>query len=45
MYQALVGSGATIAEINTVRKHFSAVKGGRLAAAGPAQRWSFLSRM
>jgi glycerate 2-kinase len=33
LYQALVGSGATIAEINTVRKHFSAVKGGRLAAA------------
>jgi glycerate 2-kinase len=35
LYQALVGSGATIAEINTVRKHFSAVKGGRLAAAAP----------
>jgi glycerate 2-kinase len=33
LYQTLVGSGATIAEINTVRKHFSAVKGGRLAAA------------
>ncbi|MEA2542111.1 MAG: glycerate 2-kinase, partial [Acidobacteriaceae bacterium] len=27
LYQALVGSGATIAEINAVRKHFSAVKG------------------
>jgi glycerate 2-kinase len=36
LYQALVGSGATIAEINTVRKHFSAVKGGRLAAAAPS---------
>ena len=35
LYQALVGSGGTIAEINTVRKHFSAVKGGRLAAAAP----------
>jgi len=35
LYKALVGSGGTIAEINTVRKHFSAVKGGRLAAAAP----------
>jgi hydroxypyruvate reductase len=43
LYQALVGSGATIAEINTVRKHFSAVKGGRLAAAAPlAARVSLL---
>jgi glycerate 2-kinase len=43
LYQALVGSGATIAEINTVRKHFSAVKGGRLAAAAPLSgRCSFL---
>jgi glycerate 2-kinase len=33
LYKVLVGSGAPIAEINTVRKHFSAVKGGRLAAA------------
>ena len=42
-YQALVGSGATIAEINTVRKHYSAVKGGRLAAAaGAAARCSLL---
>ncbi len=32
-YRALVHSGAAIAEINCVRKHFSAVKGGRLAAA------------
>jgi glycerate 2-kinase len=30
---ALLRSGATIAEINTVRKHLSAVKGGLLAAA------------
>jgi hydroxypyruvate reductase len=43
LYQALVGSGATIAEINTVRKHFSAVKGGRLAAAASrAARFSLL---
>jgi hydroxypyruvate reductase len=43
LYRALVGSGATIAEINTVRKHFSAVKGGRLAAAaGNAGRFSLL---
>lgn len=42
LYRALVGCGANIVEINTVRKHFSAVKGGRLAAAGPAQRFTFL---
>ena len=32
-HRALVHSGASIAEMNCVRKHFSAVKGGRLAAA------------
>ena len=32
-YQSLVGSGAGIVEINTVRRHVSAVKGGRLALA------------
>jgi len=33
IYQALVTCGAPIEAINTVRKHLSAVKGGRLAAA------------
>ena len=34
----LLASGATIAEMNTVRKHLSRIKGGRLAqACGPAQ--------
>ncbi len=37
--QALVTSGASIEQINTVRRHISAVKGGRLAlAAGAAQK-------
>jgi glycerate 2-kinase len=34
-HQALLASGAPIAEVNTLRKHFSAVKGGRLAIAAP----------
>ena len=31
--KALLASGATIGEMNAVRKHLSAIKGGRLAAA------------
>jgi hydroxypyruvate reductase len=34
-HQVLLGSGAPIGEVNTLRKHFSAVKGGRLAMAAP----------
>ncbi len=42
-HEALLGSGAPINEINTLRKHFSAVKGGRLAIAAPeALKVSFL---
>ena len=42
-HRALVHSGASIVEMNCVRKHFSAVKGGRLAlAAGAAQTLSLL---
>jgi len=42
-YRALVLSGAPIVEINTIRKHLSAVKGGRLAqAAYPAQQVSLM---
>jgi hydroxypyruvate reductase len=42
-YRVLVHSGAPIAEINTIRKHLSATKGGRLAhAAYPAHQLSIL---
>ena len=34
-HETLISSGASITEINTVRKYFSAVKGGRLAMAAP----------
>ena len=35
LHRALVTCGAPIEAINAIRKHFSAVKGGRLAAAAP----------
>ena len=42
-YRALVHSGAPIAAINAIRKHLSALKGGRLArAASPAYQLSVL---
>lgn len=37
-HRALVHSAASIVEINAVRKHFSAVKGGRLAMAARSLR-------
>jgi glycerate 2-kinase len=41
--RALLRSGATIAEMNRVRKHLSAIKGGRLAAAAhPARVVTYL---
>ena len=42
-YRVLVHSGAPIVEINAIRKHLSAVKGGRLAQATyPARQVSLL---
>jgi len=42
-YRGLVHSGAPIAEMNAIRKHLSAIKGGRLAqAAYPARQVSLL---
>jgi len=42
-YRQLIGCGAPIQQINTVRKHLSAVKGGRLAvAAGASTKLSLL---
>lgn len=42
-YQQLLHSGLSIGKANTLRKHFSAIKGGRLAlAAGMATRCTLL---
>ena len=42
-YRALLHCGAPIADINAIRKHLSAIKGGRLArAAAPAQQVSIM---
>jgi hydroxypyruvate reductase len=42
-YRILVHSSATIGEINAIRKHLSAIKGGRLAqAACPARQVSIM---
>jgi glycerate 2-kinase len=42
-YRTLVHSGGTITEVNAIRKHLSAIKGGRMAqAAYPAQQVSIL---
>lgn len=40
--QLLLRSGATIQEMNTVRKHLSSLKGGQLAATTKAQVLTFL---
>ena len=41
-HQALLASGATISELNTVRKQLSMIKGGRLAEACQGQIVNFL---
>ena len=41
--RALLAAGAEIHEINTVRKHLSAIKGGRLAAAAAPARLATLA--
>jgi hydroxypyruvate reductase len=38
-HRALVGSGLAITQMNALRKHLSAVKGGRMAVAAAVARW------
>jgi hydroxypyruvate reductase len=38
-FQLLLNCGATIDEMNTVRKHLSAIKGGQLLRHAPRARW------
>ena len=38
--RSLLHSGATIGEMNCVRKHLSAIKGGRSLAVQPARLWT-----
>ena len=38
-FQSLLNTGANIREMNTVRKHLSALKGGRLLKHAPAANW------
>ena len=39
LFQQLLNSGANIAEMNTVRKHISTLKGGQLLRYAPASTW------
>ena len=41
--EVLLGSGAAIGEMNTIRRHVSAVKGGRLAEATAARAFATLA--
>lgn len=39
LHKDLLASGARIQDVNSVRKHLSAIKGGRLALAGSSATW------
>lgn len=39
VFSDLLASGADISEVNTVRKHLSAIKGGQLLGYAPKARW------